>query len=124
MLFACLFKQRKYMKMQCSTKKGGAMASGLKGIKRLFINRLKDKGIEECLIPGFLRLLANSLKGYPNTNLLLINKRLDYLGWQDFELDEHTYQLAMACFEVDNVDISKHMPSEWFSNNYGYEPAG
>jgi len=51
----------------------------------------------------------------------LINKRLDYLGWQDFELDEHTYPLAMACFEVDNVDISKHMPLEWFFNNYGCE---
>jgi len=98
------------------------MARGLKGIKNQFINRLKDKGIEECLIPGFLRLLANSLTGYPDTNLLLINKRLDYLGWQDFELDEHTYQLAMACFEDDHVDISKHMPSEWFFSNYGCEP--
>jgi len=39
--------------------------------------------------------------------LLLINKRLDYLGWQDFELDEHTYQWAMACFEGDHVDISE-----------------
>jgi hypothetical protein len=119
MLFAYLIGQNK---MQITAERG-AMASGLKGIKHLFINRLKDKGIEECLIPGFLRLLANSLKGYPDTNRFLINKRLNYLGWPDFELDEHTYQLAMACFEVDDVDISKHMPSEWFFNNYGFELA-
>ena len=99
------------------------MASSLKGIKDLFIRRLKDKGIEECLIPGFLRLLANSLKDYPDTNLFLINKRLDYLGWQGFELDEHTYQLALACFEVDAVDISKHMPTEWFFTHYSFDTA-
>ena len=96
------------------------MAGRFNSIKHQFICRLKDKGIEECLIPGFLRLLANALKGYPDTNLFLINKRLDYLGWQDFELDEHTYQLAMACFEGDNVDISKHLPAEWFFSNYGF----
>ena len=99
------------------------MVSSLKDIKGLFISRLKDKGIDDSLIPGFIRLLINSLKGHPNTNLSLINKRLDYLGWHHFELDEHTYQLAMACFEVDSVDFSKHLPTEWFSSHYGFDTA-
>jgi hypothetical protein len=67
--------------------------------------------------------LANSLIGYPDTNLFLINKKLGYLGWSDFELDEHTFQLAMACFEDDFVDISKHLPADWFSSNYGFGAA-
>jgi len=96
------------------------MANGVKAVKPLFIKRLKDKGIEECLIPGFIRILANSLIGYPDTNLFLINKKLGYLGWRDFELDEHTFQLAMACFEDDDVDISKHLPADWFFNHYGF----
>jgi hypothetical protein len=99
------------------------MTSALKSVKDLLICRLKDKGIEECLIPGFLRLLVNSLRDYPDTNPYLVNKRLDYLGWQGFELDEHTYQLMMACLEADAVDISKHMPSGWFSSHYGFETA-
>lgn len=99
------------------------MVRNLQDIKDLFINRLKDKGIDDSLIPGFIRLLVNSFKEHPKTNLFLINKRLDYLGWQHFELDEHTYQLAMACFEVDDVDFSKHLPTEWLFNNYGFDTA-
>ena len=96
------------------------MAQGLNPVKVQFMERLKDKGIEECLIPGFLRILTNSLSGYPDTNLFLINKKLGYLGWSDFELDEHTYQLAMACFENDAADMTKHLPAEWFSSHYGF----
>jgi hypothetical protein len=102
---------------------GKVMAQALNSVKGQFMKRLKDKGIEECLIPGFLRILANSLIGYPDTNLFLINKKLGYLGWPDFELDEHTFQLAMACFEDDAADISKHLPAEWFSRNYGFGAA-
>jgi len=95
------------------------MAQDLNTVKSQLLQRLKKKGIEECLIPGFLRILTNSLNGYPDTNRFLINKKLRYLGWPDFDLDEHTFQLAMACFEDDAVDISKHLPADWFLNHYG-----
>ena len=99
------------------------MAHDLNTVKSQLLQRLKEKGIEECLIPGFLRILTNSLNGYPDTNRFLINKKLGYLGWPDFELDEHTFQLAMACFEDDAADISKHLPAEWFASNYGFGAA-
>jgi hypothetical protein len=99
------------------------MAHDLNTVKSQLLQRLKEKGIEECLIPGFLRILTNSLNGYPDTNRFLINKKLGYLGWPDFDLDEHTFQLAMACFEDDAVDISKHLPADWFLNHYGLRAA-
>ena len=36
-------------------------------------------------------------------NHLQINKRLQFLGWNDFELDYHTLQLAIACFEAEGL---------------------
>jgi hypothetical protein len=36
-------------------------------------------------------------------NLLQVNKRLHLLGWDSFELDYHTLQLAIACFEAEDL---------------------
>jgi hypothetical protein len=36
-------------------------------------------------------------------NLLHVNKRLHSLGWDGFELDYHTLQLAIACFEAEGL---------------------
>jgi hypothetical protein len=33
-------------------------------------------------------------------NHLQTNKRMQLLGWDDFDLDYHTLQLAIACFEA------------------------
>jgi len=30
-------------------------------------------------------------------------------------LDEHTYQLAVACFEAENIDSVKSRPAKWFT---------
>jgi hypothetical protein len=37
-------------------------------------------------------------------NHLQINKRLHFLGWDDFEMDYHTLQLAKACFEAESLN--------------------
>jgi len=36
-------------------------------------------------------------------NLLQVNKRLHLLGWDSFELDYHTLQLAIAYFEAEGL---------------------
>ncbi len=54
-------------------------------------------------------------------NLDLANERLHYLGWKDFQLDEHTYQLVIACFEDEQLDTFKSMPTEWFENEFSLE---
>jgi len=68
-------------------------------IKDLLIRRLAGQGMAPSIIPGFIRSLARSVVVYPHMNLLQINRKLHYLGWQGHELDYHTYQLALACLE-------------------------
>jgi hypothetical protein len=86
------------------------MESNLKNIKKVFIYRLVEKGIEPCLIPGFVRVLTNSLSVNPHINLQQVNKRLRYLGWNDFELDYHTLSMAVACFEEEGFHNLRYIP--------------
>ena len=61
------------------------------------LQRLEEIGIEPNLIPGFVKDIANSLSLNPDMNFTQINERLKYLGWDDVELDYHTFQLARDC---------------------------
>jgi len=55
------------------------------------------------IIHGFIRDLANTILPNPHMNLLEVNKRLYSLGWDSVELDYHTLQLAIACFEAEGL---------------------
>jgi hypothetical protein len=68
-------------------------------IEIILIEKLEKKGIERCGMPLFLKDLVASLSIYNSMNISEINNRLNLLGWTDFELDYHTYQLAKAYFE-------------------------
>ena len=48
----------------------------MKLIDKALISKLKEKGIEESLIPGFLRTLANALMINPSMSSLQLNQRL------------------------------------------------
>ena len=69
--------------------------------KQILMHRLEKKGMEKNTILGFILSLKSCLLDNPNMNHLQINKRLQFLGWDDFELDYHTLQLAIACFEAE-----------------------
>ncbi len=58
--------------------------------------RLKMRGIEPSTIPRFIKDLTNTLAFDPQSNLNEINRRMHLLGWYDFEVDEHTFQLVLA----------------------------
>jgi len=77
----------------------------LKQHQEILMHRLEKKGIVRKLIPGFLKILTSSLLPDPQMDLPQVNKRLQYLGWDDFELDYHTLQLAKACFEADGFSL-------------------
>ena len=51
-------------------------------------------------------------------NLLQVNQRLHLLGWDSFELDYHTLQLAIACFEAEGLKGLENKPACWFENNF------
>ena len=86
------------------------MGKNLQNLKRVFIHRLIKMGIEPCLIPGFVRVLTNSLSVNPHINLQQVNKRLKYLGWDDIEIDYHTLSLAVECFEEEGFHKLKYTP--------------
>ena len=60
------------------------------------MNRLKDKGIDPQAVPGFIRSLTHVLSVYPFISLREVSRIMQYLGWQDAELDYHTFQLVIA----------------------------
>ena len=69
--------------------------------EKILIRRLKKKGMAKSTIPGFIWSLKQCLLDNPNMNHWQVNKRLQFLGWDDVDVDYHTLQLAIACFEVD-----------------------
>lgn len=75
-------------------------------IKHILTKRLEKKGVDKGKIPGLLRDLANFDFLNPHVNLLYVNERMHYLGWNDLKMDYHTLQLAIACFESECLESS------------------
>ncbi len=67
-------------------------------LKQTLFNRLEKIGIEQSVAQGFLRNLANSYVINPRMNLTQVQRQLRYLGWNNFDLDYHTWQLAIEYF--------------------------
>ncbi len=68
-------------------------------IKHIFLQRLKTIVVEPNLISDLMKALAVFFYLNPNMSLSQVNERLHYLGWNDIELDYHTYQLAIECLD-------------------------
>ncbi|UCH21354.1 MAG: hypothetical protein JSU83_23120 [Deltaproteobacteria bacterium] len=90
----------------------------MKPIKQILIDRLEEKGIDCDNIPGFMRILANSFFADPLMTLDQIKKRLNYLGWDGFDLDDHTLQLAIACLEAEGMKELQVKSARWFEHNF------
>ncbi len=82
-------------------------------LERILIKRLEDKGIDKNVIPGFFRTLACSCHDNPDFSLSQINHRLEYLGWNNVELDYYTYQLVVNCVELYDFDLKSY--KTWFN---------
>ena len=72
--------------------------------KRALMQRLELKGMAKGAILGFIWCLKSCVIDNPNMNRMQIEKRLKYLGWEDLELDDQTYQLAIKCFQIDQSE--------------------
>lgn len=93
----------------------------MKLIDKVLISKLKEKGIEESLIPGFLRILTNALMINPSMSSLQLNQRLKYLGWNDVELDWRTLELARAFFEAKGISNLEYHAAPWYLHSNGSE---
>ncbi len=70
-------------------------------IIRILVDRLVGRGIKYGTIPAYIRDLARAISNSRDSNLPQLNRRMQLLGWDDFELDDHTLQLITAVLERD-----------------------
>jgi hypothetical protein len=74
--------------------------------KQMLVDHLEAKGLEKDTIPSFIRSMRICFANDPKMNHLKANRRLQFLGWNDIEMDYHTLQIAIACFEAEGIIIS------------------
>ena len=67
------------------------------------ISRLERQGINPQAVPGFIRSLTHVLSVYPFISLHEVSRIMQYLGWQDADLDYHTFQLVIADLQPHQV---------------------
>jgi len=73
----------------------------LKWVPEVLIQRLEEKGLSATEIPGFIRSVPIVITDNPPMSLEGIDKRLHAIGWDSFELDDHTLQLITASLEAE-----------------------
>jgi hypothetical protein len=78
---------------------GDSMENKPPQISRILMRRLRQKGIEASVLPGFIRDLKRILSSNPRMSLSKVTERLRMLGWDEFELDYRTLELARVCFD-------------------------
>lgn len=70
--------------------------------QELFLH-LESKGMKKDIIPSYIRSMRICFVADPVINYLQLEKELQVLGWHDLELDDHTLQLAVTCFETEGI---------------------
>ena len=85
-------------------------------LRQVLIQRLSRKGLEKNLVPGFLRSLANSIDRGQNLNFAIIKQHMQHSGWEDIDLDYHTFELARDCLEAQGFVGQEYKPSNWYED--------
>jgi len=68
--------------------------------KKTLMRRLEKKGMAKGATLGFIWSLKSCILDNPEMNRQQIEKRLKYLGWKNFQLDDETFQMAIKCFKI------------------------
>ncbi len=83
-------------------------------LDKKLVLKLIENGVEASLIPGFIRSLANACLITPDISHCQANKRLKYLGWENIEIDYHTFELAMTSLEAKGLSQLEYKPDPWY----------
>ena len=75
-------------------------------LKEILIHRLANKGMDPNMIPSYIRSMKICFVNNPNVNPLQVNEQLQFLGWNDIEMDYNTLQIAVAFFKAEATTIS------------------
>lgn len=83
----------------------------------ILIERLTGKGILDSNVPAYLRDVTNNLDTKEDIDLQDLNQRLRRLGWDEFELDDHTLQLIIANLESQEQEAKDAPKIFLYENN-------
>ena len=87
-------------------------------ITQVMIERLEEKGILPTLIPGLLRSIVIVLSDNPGISMGEINGKLQLMGWDNFEMDDHTFHLIIASLEAEGFIGSEYKSIQWIKDIY------
>ncbi len=87
-------------------------------IDQKLVHKLIENGVEAALIPGFIRSLANAFLINPNMSHCQANQRLKYLGWEDVEIDYHTFSLAINALETKGLNQLEYKSAPWYISSF------
>ena len=63
------------------------------------MHQLEEKGMDKGSIPGFIWSMKSCVLNYPDIDCVHLNRKIQTMGWHDFQVDYSTLQLIMACFQ-------------------------
>ncbi len=63
-------------------------------IIKIIVGRLEERGIDPVKIPSCIETIVNSIFLDPVLNCRGLKIRMQSLGWHNFEIDEHTFNLV------------------------------
>ena len=66
--------------------------------KQMFVDRLEVKGLEKDTIPSFIRSMRICFATDPQMNHLKAYRQLQFLGWNDIEVDHHNFAVSNSIF--------------------------
>ncbi len=75
---------------------------------KIISRRLISKGLLPDTIPTYLRDVANIYFANTQQSTPEMNRRLHTLGWNDFELDDHTLQQILAVAETHELNTFRN----------------
>lgn len=73
--------------------------------KKMLVDRLGANGLEKDTIPSFIRSMRICIDSDPKMNHLKANRQLQFLGWNDIEMDYNTLQIVIAFFKAEATTI-------------------
>jgi len=66
------------------------------GLHHILLQRLINKGLSRDMVPGFIRNLTRTINSNPDISIPELNRKLDWLGWNQIEIDMYTLDLILA----------------------------
>ena len=78
----------------------------MEGLHNILLQRLTEKGLSKDMLPGFIRNLTRTLYANPDISLRELNRKLDWLGWDQIEIDMYTLDLILTEGVLQNLETT------------------